>query len=294
MGLLKLPPREALPYAACYCEENIYKIVELHIPPASLKHSTVLFLSNPAKAIPVFSQKLQTVAILPVIWDYHVILVYHPGRTLEDLLQAGSGLASDRNEGQSQGIRSGTYVYDFDSTIPEFPCSFTSYFSQTFSPPSQELFESPSDRLYMLEALDQDRFKRFFRLVPAELYLQHFSSSREHMKDHLGNWNKPLPEWEIINLGKKETFKEYIDFTGCQGSERKVEKGREYLGIIVGERGLWDVFGDGGRIPNSEDLEEMNSGVGNDGGLEDESNGSPRESVTREHPTRSRYSAGPP
>ncbi|KAJ6257722.1 LOW QUALITY PROTEIN: hypothetical protein Dda_7510 [Drechslerella dactyloides] len=254
----RLPPRDALPYAACYCEENIYKLVEGYIPAASLPDYTILFLSNSKGTIPVFSQRAQKTPLFPVIWDYHVVLVHHPGRTLEELLQRspkGNGSRVCHSGGEraggaatSEDVAVIAQVYDFDSTIPAFPCSFKEYFSQTFSPPPVSHDVDPVDRMAMVQTLEQDKFRRYFRLVPAGVFLNYFCSGRGHMKNHDGSWKMPPPEWPEIKSGKavQDTFAEYIDFKDCEGMEGG-DLG-EYLGVIVSEETLWDVF-DGGELP---------------------------------------------
>lgn len=42
------------------------------------------------------------------------------------------------------------------------------------------------------------RFRPRFRVIPAEVYLDTFSSDRSHMRDADGEWQAPPPEWEPI------------------------------------------------------------------------------------------------
>ncbi|KAK6338243.1 hypothetical protein TWF730_002315 [Orbilia blumenaviensis] len=261
MEILQLPPREALLYTSCYCEENIYKLIEHHINPAALKHYTVIFLSNSSKAIPVFSQRIQKNPTYPAVWDYHVILAYHPDHTLEDLLERS------RNDSRTTEQPLGTtatksYIYDLDTTIQTFPCPFSTYFANTFSPPPSSKFESPLDRMALVMALSQDKYGRYFRLVPANDYLEHFWSGRDHMKDTEGAWIATPPEWDVIigSKASKESFEDYINFKNCENQTETTQGGREHLGVIVGEQRLWGLFG-GGVPPDVELLDIMTQAV---------------------------------
>jgi len=42
------------------------------------------------------------------------------------------------------------------------------------------------------------RFRPRFRIVPAPIYLEVFSSDRSHMRDEEGEWKRPPPEWPAI------------------------------------------------------------------------------------------------
>ncbi|KAK6336370.1 Protein N-terminal glutamine amidohydrolase [Orbilia brochopaga] len=264
MEFTQLPPRDAHAYAACYCEENIYKLVEGNIPAASLANFTVVFLSNSTGTIPVFSQKAQKTPLFPVIWDYHVVLVHHPGYTLGELLQrpqmADYGHSHHYNAEKAAGDAGAreyaglsAHVYDFDSTIPGFPCSFGDYYSQTFSPPPASQDTSSAERMVMVQALNQEKFRRYFRLVPASVYLDYFCSERGHMKNEDGSWKAVPPPWPVIKGSKteKETFVEYIDFKECE-EVKKGDEGKEHLGVFVSEETLWDMFHGG---------EPLNTGI---------------------------------
>ncbi|KAK6342860.1 Protein N-terminal glutamine amidohydrolase [Orbilia javanica] len=246
MEFLQLPPRETLLYASCYCEENIYKLIECHINPASLKHYTVIFLSNSSKCIPVFSQKIQRSPINPVVWDYHVILAYHPNHSLEDLLRQSKSHGG-LEEQTSVSTTTKSYIYDLDTTIQTFPCPFPTYFAQTFSPPPSSSFEDPLDRMFLQMALSKDVYRRYFRLVSASDYLDHFKSGRDHMKDKDGTWKADPPLWDLIVGAKadQDSFEDYINFEGCESRTEVIEDEKEYLGVIVGEKRLWEVFGNG-------------------------------------------------
>lgn len=80
--------------------------------------------------------------------------------------------------------RAETSVYDLDSRLG-FPCEFGRYVESTFR----------DDRQL------RPCFRRWFRVVPAELYLSEFASDRHHMmKD--GQWLKPPPDYAPIKTDR--------------------------------------------------------------------------------------------
>ncbi|KAK6541002.1 Protein N-terminal glutamine amidohydrolase [Orbilia ellipsospora] len=255
MELLELPPREALLYTSCYCEENIYKFVEQNVSPSSLPHYTVIFLSNKRQKFPIFAQKSQKSPVNPVVWDYHVILAYHPSQTLEELLRHCHDESTTANSTKEVGGGPVTkaYIYDLDTSIPTFPCPFPTYFSQSFLPPPSSQFLEPLQKWIMQRVLEADIYKRYFRLIPAKAYLECFWSSRGHMKNEDGSWKMPPPIWDAIKSVKAEddTFGEYLDFTSCVDVSEEFEEGKKYLGVIVGEQRLWEILG-GGPILDAE------------------------------------------
>jgi hypothetical protein len=87
-------------YAACYCEENVYKLCEAvrtNAPAAELEKCYAVFVSNKKRVVPLWRQKAGREEERLVIWDYHVVFIYRP---------------DDR-----------TLVYDLDSELP-FPTYF--------------------------------------------------------------------------------------------------------------------------------------------------------------------------
>ncbi|KAI9254584.1 N-terminal glutamine amidase-domain-containing protein [Phascolomyces articulosus] len=106
--------KEEFQYTSHYCEENIYMMcktmAERHQD--NVNHCTVVFISNPNKAIPIWKQKNASESDGPVVWDYHVILYYHDYK--------------NRN----------FYIYDMDTELP-FPCDATQYVIEAFHPELQ-------------------------------------------------------------------------------------------------------------------------------------------------------------
>ncbi|MBI2379056.1 MAG: hypothetical protein HYV07_33990 [Deltaproteobacteria bacterium] len=95
--------RKSLPYASCYCEENVRQ-ASLD-PRLSSRPRAVVLITNERKTAAVFSQRSAEVG-QPAVWDYHVILVV-----------ADPDLA----------------VIDLDSTLP-LPCPLAAYVDEALAP----------------------------------------------------------------------------------------------------------------------------------------------------------------
>lgn len=83
-------------YAACYCEENVYKICEAMLAhhsgggEAELGKASVVFVSNKKRVVPLWRQKAGRDEEKLVIWDYHVILIYRPDHRRDTVLSVYS------------------------------------------------------------------------------------------------------------------------------------------------------------------------------------------------------------
>ncbi|MDP2341683.1 MAG: hypothetical protein Q8O67_12060 [Deltaproteobacteria bacterium] len=64
---------DALPYAAFFCEENVWQLAHNpHLPvPIAARHA--VFISNERRTVAMWSQRAAVVD--PVLWDYHVVLL---------------------------------------------------------------------------------------------------------------------------------------------------------------------------------------------------------------------------
>lgn len=147
-----IPPASQCSYAACYCEENVYKICQslADTSDTELGKAWAVFVSNKKRVVPLWRQKAGRDEEKLVIWDYHVILIYRPD--------------TDK-----------TLVYDLDSELP-FPTYFHKYVTETFR----------------TDAILNTEYHRQFRVVPAKTFLQNFSSDRRHMrkgKHVTGGWS---------------------------------------------------------------------------------------------------------
>ncbi|ORY98449.1 N-terminal glutamine amidase-domain-containing protein [Syncephalastrum racemosum] len=179
-------------YTKCYCEENIYMLCRAVADkaPLELEHYTVVFVSNPDKKVPFWQQSSCREDGLPVVWDYHVFLLY---------------MAPDENT---------SYVYDFDTTLP-FPCRADQYCFQSLRPD----FQLPTC------------FERYFRLIPAKAYLEHFASDRSHMLGDDGVYHMPPPNYAAIATQRHQmNLEAYINMTDNRNSDM--------FGIVVPEKDL--------------------------------------------------------
>eukprot|EP00903_Cladosiphon_okamuranus_P011770 g11064.t1 len=94
-------------YASHYCEENTVRLCAhlLDRAEAADVELFIVFVSNQARQVPVWNQRLADNQDEPVLWDYHVLLLAkHPH---------------------------GNWVYDLDSTLA-FPTQAAQYMTQAF------------------------------------------------------------------------------------------------------------------------------------------------------------------
>ena len=194
-------------YAPYYCEENIYRLIMrlralrlragrpgpslagrdcgpndaddvpgpgLADPDGSPKlcgRDFALFITNPEKSCLLLHQKAAAPG-QPVFWDYHVAL----------LAFSGTAKGSERFGGPD-GLRAGQgpmpEIWDLDTRLG-LPLPAPTYLERTFP---QGVPES---------------HRPFFRIIPADAYLDGFSSDRRHMRGSGGRWLKPPPPWPCI------------------------------------------------------------------------------------------------
>lgn len=97
-----LVPKEECVYTSCYCEENIWKLCDMIRVryPDKLSQCFAVFISNDQRKVPIWYQKSAPHSYMPVIWDYHVIMIHKQGQVAD--------------------------VYDFDTTL-SFPNKFEDY-----------------------------------------------------------------------------------------------------------------------------------------------------------------------
>lgn len=100
-----MTPRDEMTYTAQYCEENIYLLAKsLHSEGRDDRQSYAVFISNPHRHIALFNQRASQAPHLPVIWDYHVVLL-----SAEDCQMLDGDLTVN--------------IWDYDTRL-RFPCSF--------------------------------------------------------------------------------------------------------------------------------------------------------------------------
>lgn len=170
-----IPSASQCSYAACYCEENVYKICQAirdsrEGGQEELAKAWVVFVSNKKRVVPLWRQKAGKDEEKLVIWDYHAVLIYRPDHR--------------------------TLVYDLDSELP-FPTYFHKYVTETFR----------------TDAILNPEYHRQFRTVPAEKFLQQFASDRRHMRKEDGSWLKPPPSYPPIAGPGSQSSHNLEDFT---------------------------------------------------------------------------------
>ncbi|XP_040571105.1 protein N-terminal glutamine amidohydrolase [Lepeophtheirus salmonis] len=102
-----VPLQSRCSYHPCFCEENVWKVVDevRSRAPGELSKTSVIFVSNKKQVVPLWRQKAGREDDKLVIWDYHVIFIYKPDERC--------------------------LVYDLDSELP-FPTYFHKYVTETF------------------------------------------------------------------------------------------------------------------------------------------------------------------
>ncbi|KAM3171836.1 hypothetical protein ACTXT7_015788, partial [Hymenolepis weldensis] len=112
-------------------------------------------------------------------------------------------------------------VYDLDTTL-DFPCDASEYWSLALRPNS----------LYRRE------FYRFFRIIDAEMYLQHFSSDRSHMRTADG-WLAPPPNYDPISTTEStHSLPRYMEFpppSDCSVSLSRHQLNSAPFGVVITE-----------------------------------------------------------
>ncbi|KAF8121919.1 N-terminal glutamine amidase-domain-containing protein [Boletus edulis] len=135
-------------YTSCYCEENIYWLVKRFLTPSGDQQQWdvfAVFISNPARTVALWNQRVGSSRDTAIIWDYHVILAL-------------------RERGQVHSPGRDTWIYDLDTCLP-IPCHWSVYVGQTFP--------------LGLDTLPQ--YQSRFRVIPGNVYLDNFASDRSHM-----------------------------------------------------------------------------------------------------------------
>ncbi|XP_055345722.1 protein N-terminal glutamine amidohydrolase-like isoform X2 [Paramacrobiotus metropolitanus] len=167
-------------YTACYCEENVWKLCDQirQTFPQELEFCLVIFISNERRCISVWNQATAPSSWLPVLWDYHVVLLYCPP-TATPLL------------------------FDLDSTLP-FPCPLDRYLAEALRPG----YPSPDPHANLPKSL---------RLIPAAVFLTTFASDRSHMLAS-GHYLAPPPAYPCIqSTVSRNNIQEFINMDSGYG-----------------------------------------------------------------------------
>lgn len=143
-----------------------------------------IFVSNPHRQVPFWSQNTQTSPDSPVVWDYHVFLLQ---KDTSNMLCC---------------------VWDFDAKLP-FPCPLEEYVNASLRP-------------QLMQHLPPSLHRRY-RVVPAADLFQHFASDRSHMKTASGGWASEPPAYACIKAedGSTMTLPAFIDMSIVPGSSSR-------------------------------------------------------------------------
>nr|CAG4641148.1 EOG090X0C0Q [Eulimnadia texana] len=167
-----IPALEKCVYTSCYCEENVWHLCDF------VRRNNPADLSN--CWVVFISNKNQTIPL----WEQKasrdetglVIWDYHVIFVVQ------------KNAGKS-------LVYDLDSRL-NFPCDFDEYVAKTIQ---------SDDNIF-------PQFHRFFRVVPADVFLRHFASDRRHMRNPDGTWMKMPPVYPPISANNvQHNLNEFLD-----------------------------------------------------------------------------------
>lgn len=116
-------------YQPFYCEENIWHLCQ-SLEFANAQCGRVVFISNESRTVATFQQRAANPPSSPMVWDYHVVFLWHDGET--------------------------PLIYDLDTTLA-FPMDVPSYLDATFPDAVPPQF-APRFRV-----LDIDYFIKHFR-----------------------------------------------------------------------------------------------------------------------------------
>eukprot|EP00775_Hariotina_reticulata_P000928 gene928-biopygen1934 len=142
-------------------------------------------------------------------------------------------------------------VWDLDTTLP-FPASFEQYALQALQTQLQL----------------QPAFQRFYRLISAVAYLQHFASDRSHMREADGSWMAAPPAYPCIQAadGCSNNLHCYREMSDCSLSAAVQGRGwqavhnraaSDNFGIVIDEaRLLWCLEQHMG-LENDKQLDEL-------------------------------------
>ena len=106
-------------------------------------------------------------------------------------------------------------VWDLD-TLLTLPLALPTYLNNTFGPPS----------------LVPPNFHPLFRVLTPEVFLNHFSSDRSHMRTDDAAWREPPPSWPPL-----------VDEQGTMNLMRFVDMEDAFVGQVMDRQTLLERFG---------------------------------------------------
>ncbi|GIY44912.1 protein N-terminal glutamine amidohydrolase [Caerostris darwini] len=158
---LKIPSIDECCYTSCYCEENVWKICEY----VKNKQSSQISLCYAV----FISNRNQSVPL----W------CQKSGTDENKLAVWDYHVIFIYNASNDKG----TLVFDLDSILP-FPVPLEKYAPLTFQ----------------MDTYLQPIYHRYFRVIPAEEFLQTFASDRSRMRNPDGSWKKEPPPYPCLSI----------------------------------------------------------------------------------------------
>ncbi|KAF9646275.1 hypothetical protein BDM02DRAFT_3130510 [Thelephora ganbajun] len=177
-----VPPQAT--YTSCYCEENIYLLAASFLAIPDFRNSwdlSVVFISNRTKTVALWNQRPARAEGVPIVWDYHVVLVLRPLFSSRD----------DMDDGKNS--RTGSLIYDLDTTL-DLPYDAQYYLKQTFP--------------YIAEPSGLDA--EYHRIIPGDVFITDFASDRSHMVvpiSEISASSVPDDATEVQNLSTSVVYK---------------------------------------------------------------------------------------
>lgn len=159
--------RENYKYCAFYCDENIWKLCETLEQESTFKDRSayVVFVTNPKQSVAIWHQKTSELADLPVVFDYHVVLLVE-----DDKL--------------------GWQVWDLDTRL-NFPENAETYFHETFSPG----YEIPEELLPVFRLVSADDYLKNYSTDRS-----HMRDENGEWQQPPPEWEAPFHADKGINL----------------------------------------------------------------------------------------------
>lgn len=176
--------REKYQYCAFYCDENIWKLCEKLEQESAFEDCSgyVVFISNLQQSCAIWHQKTSESADLPVVFDYHVILLLE-----EEKL--------------------GWQVWDLDTRL-RFPEKAVTYFRETFSP-GYEVDEELRPLFRLVSA--QDYLKNY------STDRSHMLDENGDWQEPPPHWDAPYHEDNGMNLFDFINMEEGLSGKGLNG-----------------------------------------------------------------------------
>ena len=176
--------KEEVPYTSCYCEENVYKLGEViaNRDLSKLENTYAIFVTSTNMQVPVWCQQASKSELKPVVWDYHVILLYNG------------------------------FIYDLDTTLP-YPCLVEEYLLK-----STRLldFPLPDENLHLFRLIRMDIFLKHFSSDRSHMATSKASApSWPCIQSMLASSSMNLPNYWTIKNDEIKSITSISEITDC-------------------------------------------------------------------------------